>query len=281
MGGKARRALVALASAALAACGLRVVGSAEDLPAGGSPGLDATSSRSTTAGDGDGVQPGDAASGGNADADADADAAFGSSDGGCTTVFDDGLTAPGAAWDLLGTAAAAANGVALTPQTSSAVAGAMWKKSSLSFSGSLHVVVDIAFETAGSDPVGDGMTVAWLQAPPAYTLGSAGLSMGLCAAGMKGTAVQLDDLNDRLVVLNAFSADCDTDGAILTAARVAMASQVVVDILPDRMTGTLDTGKTMTRAKTIPTTGFLGITAGTGGGNTRHVVRHVRISSCP
>jgi hypothetical protein len=274
MVGRARWGTFAAASTGLMACGLSVLGSNEGLAGPGAAG-DAASPGSLIEGGGpDGTNAEGGAPPNEGGAEGGPDAAS------CAVVFEDDLTTPSTAWDLLGTAAVVANGVALTPQTSSAVAGAIWKKAELSFSGALHVVVDISLETGGSDPVGDGMTVAWIQSPPSYVIGSAGLSMGLCAVGLKGTAVQLDTAGRRLVVLNGFTANCETDGAILSNVPATTATQIIVDIRGDRMIGTLETGETMTRVKTIPTTGYLGITAGTGSGNTRHVVRHVTISSC-
>jgi hypothetical protein len=262
-------AAIGLAAAGIAACGLTLVGAGEQLPDRKSPEGGATPQIGADAG-------------GDADeAPAPVRDANVPEEAGCATVFDDDLTSISATWDLYGSAFVAADGLALTPHTSSSVAGAIWRRSELSFAGELLIVVDLTFDTAPGDPVGDGMTVAWLQAPPTYTIGSAGLSMGLCAVGLKGTAVELDALNGRLVVLNGFENDCDTDGAILAGVAVERATQVTVDIRADRMTGTLSTGQSMTRTKTIPTTGYLGITAATGGGNTRHVVHHVRVTSCP
>jgi hypothetical protein len=203
-------------------------------------------------------------------------------DAGCPIMFDDDLESPSVGWALLGQAQAGAQGVVLTPQATEALAGAMWRRTALSFTGELRVVVDYSFETAGSN-VGDGMTVAWLQPPPTYTLGYAGLSMGLCAVGMIGTAVQLDGYNSRLVVLNDFNNDCNTNG-FLSGVQVEKATELTVEIRADRMTGTLNTGQTKALPKTIPTSGYLGITAATGAsgvGQTSHIVHHVRVSSCP
>jgi hypothetical protein len=98
---------------------------------------------------------------------------------------------------------------------------------------------------------------------------------------MHGTAVELDDKQGRLVVLNDFNASCDTSGAIVSGVPVADAHQVTVAIRADGMTGTLDTGYTVMRGKSLPRSGMLGITAATGSGNSRHLVKHVRVSSCP
>ncbi len=202
-------------------------------------------------------------------ADADVDAAA------CTPVPLDALTS--ASWALLGSATISGSSVRLTPQDMGSTSGAVWWKTPITFTGRLHVVLDFSFALGSKQ--GDGITVAWIPVTKPYTLGPQGQSYGTCNAGLQGSAVAVDTRDNQFVVVSPI-VNCDTSG-VVTVSSLPTAKKVTVDITPAAIKASLDTGTTIQRSVTSPTTGYLGFTAATGGGFTGHSVVAVSASSCP
>ena len=155
--------------------------------------------------------------------------------------------------------------------------GALWWKTPISFTGRLHVVLDFTFALGSTQ--GDGITVAWIPTSKPYTLGPQGQSYGICNAMLQGSAVAVDTRDNQFVVVSSIS-DCDTTG-VVTVSSLLTAKKVTVDITAAAIKASLDTGITIQRNVSSPTTGYLGFTAATGGGFTSHSVMSVSASLCP
>jgi hypothetical protein len=193
----------------------------------------------------------------------------------CTPVPLDAFGSAG--WALLGSAMVNGSQVQLTPLNSGGSAGALWWKTPLTFSGSLHVVLDFTF--ALGTTAGDGITVAWIPTTKTYAVGPEGQSYGICNAGLAGSAVAVDTRDNQFVVVSPIS-NCNTNG-VITVSTVPTSKKVTVDIRATGIKATLDTGVAIGRAVTSPTTGYLGFTAATGNGFTSHTVTGVSASLCP
>ena len=74
--------------------------------------------------------------------------------------------------------------------------------------------------------------------------------------------------------------EADTTG-VVTVSSLLTAKKVTVDITAAAIKASLDTGITIQRNVSNPTTGYLGFTAATGGGFTSHSVIRVSASLCP
>jgi hypothetical protein len=180
-------------------------------------------------------------------------------------------------WALLGDATLSGAQVRLTPKNMGGSAGALWWKTPITFTGRLHVVLDFTFALGTQQ--GDGITVAWIPTSKPYTVGPQGQSYGICNAGIQGSAVAVDTRDNQFVVV-APIASCDTTG-VVTVSTLLSATKVTVDISAIGITASLDTGTTIKRNVTSPTTGYLGFTAATGNGYTSHVVAGVSALLCP
>jgi hypothetical protein len=241
-----------------AACGLSVVGA----PSGSAPDSGA---------DG-GARP-DAAGDGSSGADGSAQQLDG---GACTVLIDDSFSNEDARWEKFGEATFETDQVRLTPRDNGGTAGAIWWRDPLTFTGSLHVELRI---TVGSYEVtpGDGIALGWVSTP--YHLGLQGQSFGLCSVSITGVGVAADTRDSDLLLIDAIGSSCQTTGGVI-GATIANDSQMVVDIRADGLTASLN-GAMGSRPATIPKTGWIGITASTGGGESAHIVKSVRVTSCP
>lgn len=161
----------------------------------------------------------------------------------------------------------------------------MGRKTPISFTGRLHVVLDFTFALGSTQ--GDGITVAWIPTSKPYTRSDRraragpeqGQSYGICNAMLQGSAVAVDTRDNQFVVVSPIS-NCDTTG-VVTVSSLLTAKKVTVDITAAAIKASLDTGITIQRNVSSPTTGYLGFTAATGGGFTSHSVMSVSASLCP
>ena len=106
-----------------------------------------------------------------------------------------------------------------------------------------------------------------------------GQSYGICNAMLQGSAVAVDTRDNQFVLVSPIS-NCDTTG-IVTVSSLLTAKKVTVDITAAAIKASLDTGITIQRNVSSPTTGYLDITAATGGGFTSHSVMSVSAPLCP
>jgi len=270
------------------ACGLTFVGgggsSSENEAAPTPPSVPAPSSSSSGS---NGSTGSSTSSGSITDAGQDAppNVNLDSGGGGCQVLIADSFTGanPSATWDKLGVAAFGSGQVVLTPKGGSTdSAGAIWWKSTLTFNGSLHVVLDFAID-ATNVTAGDGIAVAWVSSAKIYELGDPRLNFGICASGLNGTAVaaQSRASTQKLLVMDSVSGECGTDNGVFSG-TVTNATQLVVDIRTGDVTGALSNGLSGSRNDvSLPKTGYFGITASTGDGFASHIVSAVTVMSCP
>lgn len=269
--GASRTFAVACASAGMVACGFTGEGTgdrASSTPAG--------AAGVSPEGGSDGGGTGDVFLDGGVGADAFVEG--GGDASGCVAVPLDAFAS--GSWDRLESASIDGSGRAvLTTASSGSSAGAICWKAPITFTGRLHVVLDYAFDlSAGAQ--GDGLTVAWIPTTKKYVIGPQGQSYGICNAGLAGVAASVDTRDDQLVMVGDISV-CETNTNVTTSTLLT-SRRITVDITPTQLTATLDTGITLTRTKSLPTTGYLGFTAATGTtGETGHVLTAVSASVCP
>ena len=262
---------------AATACGLSVTGSSDTRADGGSSGdgpipLDGATPQ------GDGAA---AADGGTLDAaaDAPADGPLVTEGGdGCTLLIDDTFTTQSPSWDLLSSASFGVGHVELTPNDDGGHAGAIWWKMPLTFSGVLRAEVDFTVDSSGVT-AGHGLAIAWVASTTPYVIGELGQNFGICNGGLAGVAVAADSRDDQLLAMSSVSGACGTNNGVWTA-TVGAGGTLKMELRTNSLTATLGT-TTGTRAVSVSNTGYLGITASTGGDSqSSHVVAAVRVRSC-
>lgn len=249
------------------ACGLAVKGTAEGQSSPATePGL--LVDASSTASDGS-SGPGEEGDGGEVRIEAG---------DGCTVLIDDTFSNESDSWERLGSAVFEPGQIALTRKNLGVEVGAIWWKQPLTFENVLHVDVEFTIDGSGAAP-GDGIAIGWVDEATPYALGPAGQSFGLCNRSLEGTAVAADSRDGQLLVMTGIGGDCDTDDGVFPA-NVAGATKMSAELRATSIGGALQNASFHTRNVNLPKTGFLGISAATGGGFAAHIVKSVRVTSC-
>lgn len=257
--------MLVIAFCSSGACGLSVVGDArEDAQAssdgGASTPLDGAIAREASAA---------------LDASGGADA---ETRDGCTVIQDQTVATAPSWWRILGLVSSQPGRVVLTSKAPSQT-GAMWSASPITFTGTLRVELDYAIEPDEA-PVGDGIAIAWIDVSTPPTLGPAGQSFGICNAARSGVAVAADSRDAQLLVMTGVSQNCATNEGVFPA-DVVGSTRLVAELRADAVAGRIGAGEMRSRPVTLPTTGYVGITASTGQGYAAHVIRAIRVLACP
>lgn len=269
--------------ALLAACGLSVVGVAQNegdagpAPSGEASAADMTRPNVDGAVDatkGDAVAEEDAIADGGIGADADAD--VGSVP--CTVLIDDHFATLSASWKLVGDSPKLEAPGKLVMTHTPVQTAALWWTPQLEYAGTLR----IAMSYASSGPEnGEGMTIAWQQNAD-FRAGGASNGSGLCGANMFGVAVAAR-FSNQLDVLSSFQGNCGFTAEI-TSAVPAMGTFGFTGT-PETLRATLVSGGTTittTSNVAVPAKGYVGFTASTAAGSTRQtILSAVRVESCP
>ncbi len=200
--------------------------------------------------------------------------------GPCRVMIGGNLATEAARWSTLGGARVEAEKFVLTSGEGEQTAGAAWWKAELTLEASLRVTAEFTSTTAPSHVLGEGLTVAWVDAKNGARLGSQGQSFGLCTGGMTGYAVAEDTRDRQLLVLDAVGCDYPARPTI----TVEGAHVLALVITKNEMSGTFD-GQSFSRVidggeLAIPTNGYFGFTAATPKNGTAHLVTSLKVESC-
>jgi hypothetical protein len=191
-------------------------------------------------------------------------------------------------WQLNGSSTIAGSELVLTPATNNQAGSAFWPQQIDPRNATIEYDASI---TAGTGADGLALVIADASrgaTPTALGVGGGGLGF----SGIPGLAVALDEYKNAVNPSNNFTGV--SDGPIATAsnelhwlgtANLASALQgathhvKVVTSNGTTLTVSIDGTQVLTQAVTLPTSAYLGFSAGTGGLNNRHAVAHLVVSS--
>jgi hypothetical protein len=258
-----------------AGCGLNVIGvAATDLPPDEKDA--AVEASPPPPPDVDGAVPGDDAS-----LDAPVDTKFEASPidaGPCTTVL--GPTLGAADWTAFSDATFGAGQFVLSSGGADSN-GAIWMKTTVSYTADLRVTVAFQTSTPGGQPRGDGMSFAWIDSSQTPKMGQLGQSFGFCNAGLVGYGAMMDTKDNAIHVYDGTCSDFDDTSAALDGSHV-----VVLTIKPNRFDGVFDGATTFGRSLPFngggpaAKNGRFGIGGTATTNRSRHVITSVKIESC-
>ena len=191
-------------------------------------------------------------------------------------------------WQLNGSSSLTATELVLTPATSNKSGSAFWPKAVDSRN------LTIEFEASiGGGTGADGLTMAIADAGRGATPTSRGTEGGgLGFSGIPGLAVALDEFKNSVNPSNNFVGL--TDGPTssttpdllhwLATANLALPLQnathrVKVVTTATTITVFVDSNQMLSQTVTLPTSAYIGFTAGTGGLNNRHAIAKLSVSS--
>ena len=191
-------------------------------------------------------------------------------------------------WQLNGSSVLSGTELVLTPATNFQKGSAFWPKTINPSS------MTVEFEaTIGGGTGADGLALVIADATRGATPTSLGVEGGgLGFSGIPGLAVSLDEYkgtgapSSSFVGLSEGPVSASTPGVLKWIATGNLAvplqnatNKVKVVTANGTITVSVDGTQILSQAVTLPTSAYLGFSAGTGGLNNRHAITHLSVSS--